>query len=179
MLTPKRPCLTTPRLCLRALTAADEQPMIRLLTHPQVTETYMVPEFAAPQEAVKLFRRIRQLSLDENRFVYGIYVQERLIGLINEVGKDEASVELGYALHPEDHGKGYATEALAAAMEELFRMGYLTVKAGAFEENRASLRVMEKCGMTPTGQTEEIEYRGRTHRCVGYEISRESHKTKQ
>lgn len=47
-------------------------------------------------------------------------------------------------------------------------MGYTEVVAGAFSENIASRRVMEKCGMTLTEQEEDIEYRGKTHHCVYY-----------
>ena len=45
-------------------------------------------------------------------------------------------------------------------------MGYQRVAAGYFEENIASGRVMEKCGMVATGGTEEIEYRGKKHRVI-------------
>ena len=170
MLAPKQSRLITPHLSLHGIRPEDEADMVRLLTNEQVGQTYMVPEFAAPEEAVKLFNRIRLLSQDANRFVYGIYLEERLIGLLNEVDKDESSMELGYALHPDYHGNGYATEVLTAAMTELFRMGFGTVKAGAFEHNLASRRVMEKCGLTPTGKDEDITYRGQSHRCVNYAI---------
>ena len=51
-------------------------------------------------------------------------------------------------------------------------MGYKTVRVGAFEENAASRRVAEKCEMKLTGKTENIEYRGREHLCVYYELRR-------
>lgn len=52
----------------------------------------------------------------------------------------------------------------------LFQMGYKQVITGAFEENIASRRVMEKCGMILTESEEKIEYRGKVHRCVYYLI---------
>ncbi len=48
---------------------------------------------------------------------------------------------------------------------------FTVVKTGAFTENIASIRVMEKCGMRRFDETEEIEYRGKNHTCVYYEIS--------
>ena len=45
-------------------------------------------------------------------------------------------------------------------------MGYSRVIAGHFEENPASRRVMEKCGMGPMDREENIEYRGVPHRCL-------------
>ena len=59
-------------------------------------------------------------------------------------------------------------------MSALFSEGFSAVKAGAFSENAASIRVMEKCGMTKTGETEQIEYRGKTHTCVYYAIERDN-----
>ena len=46
--------------------------------------------------------------------------------------------------------------------------GFATVTAGAFEQNVASLRVMQKCGMVRLEKTDEIEYRGRVHTCIYY-----------
>ena len=55
---------------------------------------------------------------------------------------------------------------------DIFRIGYTTIKAGYFEENLASGRVMEKSGMHKVEHTDTIEYRGTTHLCINYEISR-------
>ena len=55
----------------------------------------------------------------------------------------------------------------------LFEKNFSVVWAGAFEENLASLRVMEKAGMKKTNSKASIEYRGKTHRCVYYCIKKE------
>lgn len=49
-------------------------------------------------------------------------------------------------------------------------MGYSEIKAGFFEENQASRRVMEKSGMKIHDQTDDIEYRGKIHHCIYYSI---------
>ena len=59
---------------------------------------------------------------------------------------------------------------LSASIQELFRMGYSEIKAGFFEENQASRRVMEKSGMKIHDQTDDIEYRGKIHHCIYYSI---------
>ena len=61
---------------------------------------------------------------------------------------------------------------LTEVIKELFAMGFTVVKAGAFEENPASMRVMEKSGMHRIQQEDTIEYRGKVHRCINYEILR-------
>lgn len=164
----KEPQLRTARLTLRGITEGDQQNMIVLLTHPQVGKTYMVPRFTHEDEAVALFQRLKGISHDETRFFYGIEFENRLVGMIHTVDISGAAVELGYAIHPDHWGKGIATEALGAAMEALFRAGFETVMAGAFEHNAASIRCMEKCGMTRLNKEETIAYRGTEHRCVYY-----------
>lgn len=164
--------LHTPRLSLHAMSEQDSEQMIELLTDKVVTKTYMVPDFASRDEAYRLFDRIRALSERTDRFVYGIYDHSGLVGMINAVDDDGQTVELGFALLPAVHNRGYATEALQAGIEELFRIGYTTVRAGAFPENAASLRVMEKCGMSRLTETEQVTYRGCSYDCVMYEKRR-------
>ena len=158
--------IPTPRLCLRPFAPADAETMVDLLSHPQVGKTYMVPDFSSREEAYPLFRRLLELSLGNDRFVYGIYYGDVPVGMLNDVGVENGCVELGYVIHPAYWNRGFATEALAAAMDTLFRMGFHTVITGAFEENIPSIRVMEKCGMTRIAQNEDIEYRGSLHHCV-------------
>ena len=56
--------------------------------------------------------------------------------------------ELGWALHPDHTGQGYATEALTALLPYCFRqLGLRRVTASAFADNHASRRLMERLGM--------------------------------
>ena len=169
----------TQRLEIRPITPEDREAVLDLLMDETVGKTYMLPEYGDRQNAVPLFERLVLLSADESRYVAGVYLKGQFIGMMNETEIKGSSIEMGYAYLPAFYNRGYATEAFAGAIAYLFRCGFQTVVAGAFADNAASLRVMEKCGMIPTGQTEEMEYRGRTHRCVGYEISREAHKREQ
>ena len=162
----KRMEISTPRLRLAAIAESSREELIRLLSDEEIGKTYMVPELKTEEQREAVFTRLRGLSEAEDRFVYGIYSGEKLIGMIHEVCVDGGEIELGYFIDPAEKNRGYASEALAAAMEELFAMGYQVVKAGAFEENPASMRVMTKCGMKATGETELIDYRGERHNCL-------------
>ena len=148
--------IITKRLRLSAIREEDKADLIRILSEPEVGKTYMVPDMSGKETQDKLFDRF----------------QNRLIGFIHEVYSKDGEVELGYVTDPAHKGKGYASEALAASVKALFGKGYKAVTAGAFEENPASLRVMEKCGMKPTGQTEDIEYRGTTHKCIYMKVEK-------
>ena len=163
--------IITERLCLRSIKDEDFEGLYRLLTNEIVAKTYILPEFKSKEEGIRLFLRLKELSQVNSRFVYGIALNGEIIGLINDLDICGDQIELGFAFHPDHHNKGYATESLKAAIKSLFDMGYTTVKTGAFETNLPSQRVMEKAGMTKLSETESIDYRGITHKCVMFEIS--------
>ena len=166
----KRKEIETPRLRLAALRPSDKDALTGILADGGVSKTYMVPELRSEEEKTALFERLRELS-GSDRFFYGIFREDRLIGLIHEVAREDDEVELGYVISPAEQGRGYASEALKAAISELFLQGVPVVKAAAFAENAASMRVMEKCGMERTGQTETVEYRGSDHICIYYAVA--------
>ena len=78
----------------------------------------------------------------------------------------------GYVIHPAHQNRGYATQALRAALADLFQLGFDEVSATAFSENTASRRVMEKCGLKQSEKSGSIPYRGVLCGCVLYSISK-------
>ena len=162
--------LKTPRLTLGEIRECDFDAMMAIFKSDVVKATYMVPDLETREAEIKLFERLRDLSLREDRYVFGILLDSKLIGLLNDTEICGKTIEVGYALHPDYHGRGFATESLGAVIPYLFAEGFDQILAGAFETNMASTRVMEKCGMKRTKMTSEIEYRGKTHKCVYYSI---------
>ena len=158
-------------MTLRKLTDADVLPMLDLLTNDIIKQTYMLPDFEAKSDAIPLFGRLMQLSQDDAHFVRGICPGDTLIGFLNDVEIQNGTIEVGYVIHPAHWNRGYATAALKEAISQLFDLGYEEVTAGAFSENPASTRVMEKAGMTLQEKTDQIEYRGRSHTCIYYSIT--------
>ena len=158
--------LTTERLTIRPFTDADEAPMIRLLRNTQVAKTYMLPDFADDEAARPLFRRFVTLSNDPARAVVGLFHGDALVGFMNDVSQENGQIEMGYVVDPACHNQGFCTEALKAMIAALHARGFRRVICGAFDDNPASLRVMEKAGMQPIDLIEMIDYRGKTHRCV-------------
>lgn len=62
------------------------------------------------------------------------------------------SVEIGYGIRPEYEGKGYTTEAVQAMTQWAFgQKDVVFVEAETAPDNRASQRVLEKCGFVPDG----------------------------
>lgn len=159
-------------ITLNQMSAADATHICRILQDNEVKKTYMVPDLS-DSAAMELTHKMIRLSCDESRYVRGIYLGNTLVGILNDVGIDGSTIELGWAIDSTQQGKGFATAAVRMAIEVLFGMGYTQVIAGAFSANAASIRVMEKAGMRKQEKTEEIEYRGQIHPCVYYARSRE------
>ena len=60
--------------------------------------------------------------------------------------------EIGYGVIEDFRGNGYATEAVGAAVNwALHQPGVICVEAETEPDNRASQRVLEKCGFVPSG----------------------------
>ncbi|MBR4459099.1 MAG: GNAT family N-acetyltransferase [Clostridia bacterium] len=163
---PKPARIVTERLVLRPLEDGDREALLSMARDSRITATYMIPDFADAAQEDAFFRRMRALSAAETRFVYGISLGGELIGFLNDCGTDGDGIEIGYFISPGHWNRGYATEALRAAIGALAAMGFRRVEAGCFEENPASGRVMEKCGMRPLGRASLLPYRGREHRCL-------------
>ena len=100
----------------------------------------------------------------------------RMIGGIGFMEGDGAP-EIGYWLTPDSWGKGFATEAGAAAISAVrSSLGYTRISAGHFVDNPASGRVLEKLGFRPTGRIAPRYSRARNCKvdCVMFESDDEA-----
>lgn len=166
--------ITTERLVIKSYTPQDRVRLAQLLMNEKITETFMVPSYSSKEQYLELADKLISFSRaeDEAHLEYGIYLDKTLIGFVNDCGFDDEEIEIGYVIHPDYQNHGYAAEAVKAVIGELWQMGFLKITAGFFEENKASFRVMEKCGMKLNGESDEEEYRGRKLRCLYCEICR-------
>lgn len=160
--------LQTQCLTIRPIEETDAEAMIAIFLDERVKETYMLPDLLTRGAQMKLFDRFVTLSRDDTHFVRGIYEGDTLVGFLNDTEIHGGVIELGYVIAPAFWGKGYMTEALTAVIEHLLENGYDEVLTGAFAENLASIRVMEKCGMRRLNTKATIEYRGKLRDCVYY-----------
>lgn len=72
---------------------------------------------------------------------------EALLGFA-KINSEGDAFDLGYAFRREAWGHGYVTEAASVLIEEARRAGFPYLTATHDEQNPASGRVMERCGMT-------------------------------
>ena len=156
----------TPRLVLRRHAAADFPAYLEMCADPAMSR-YSGRNPSGSEEAwMRLLRQAGHWSLLGYGFVA---VEEKGSGrFVGEAGLGDFkrrlgpafddSPEAGWAIAPWAHGRGYATEAAAAALEWIehaFAIERTVCLIHA--ENAASIRVAEKLGYAPFG---ECTYRG-------------------
>ena len=89
----------------------------------------------------------------------------------------ENEAEIGYWLGEDFWGKGYVTEATLRVLQYAFEQLHLTqLWAGAYEENIASQRVLEKCGFRYHYTLEDflLPLIGERHTSLIYTLNREN-----
>lgn len=149
------PTLNTERLVLTPLTRDDLQALHRVSNEPLVRR-YLWDDEPVQEEAIRdLIDQSVRTFAEEGVGLFGVRVRgtDDLVGFCGFVRLEGMTeVELGYELAPELWGKGLATEAARACVRYAFEdAGLRRAIAGADPPNVASLRVLEKLGMTPIG----------------------------
>lgn len=162
--------LTTDRLVLRPFREGDAEMMYR--------------NWTSDENVAKYCHWHKHENLDTTVWLLNMYLEEAASGFeyrwaITEKGNDEPigaidvveitddnkTAEIGYVLSKKHWGKGYATEAYKAVIDELFRNGFTKIIAEHHIYNPASGRVMQKCGMSFVGYDKTIAKWGSDELC--------------
>lgn len=99
-------------------------------------------------------------SLDNfEQYGYGLWLvftrDLELAGFAGFLRSEDEAPNLIYGINPRFCGYGYATEAASAVLNYSHdKLALSKVKADVDEPNEASVRVLEKLGMTRTGRAE-------------------------
>ena len=146
--------LVTPRLVLRPVAVADLEPLKAIWSDPAV----MAHMGRGTRDAAESMQRFEELIEHQRRHGFGKWAaveqaSGELIGYCGvELYGNGSDVELGFSLARSAWGRGYATEAARAWLDHAFdALGFARVLALVKPENTASIRVLEKIGMTPVG----------------------------
>jgi RimJ/RimL family protein N-acetyltransferase len=170
--------IETERLVLRRFEGADFDALFAYRSRPDVAR-YIYWEAESPEEArVALDRKIASRGVLAEGDVFCLAIELKTTGqMIGDVvlqlkSLPNRTAELGYVLHPDHRGHGYATEAsrelLRIAFEEL-RLH--RVVAGLEARNLASARVLEKLGMRREARFVEDEFvKGEWQSAIEYAI---------
>lgn len=152
--------IRTERLILRPLELSDAPRLGAIMRDwdvARMTSTVPFPQFDLSVEGFLLIEQARRPL--EKDHVFAIELPGHgLIGIVGAHvrGRDYEGhcVELGYSFGKAFWGKGYATEAVAAAADYAASLGRGPVVARHFADNPASGRVLEKVGFAYNGERE-------------------------
>lgn len=167
------PTLSTSRLTLRALQAADADAVLDLYSRPEVQQWIGRGIVMADlDEAHDLVRHRRAAELPDPMGVWAIDLDGRLVGMLllkpvpvsgTPLAADPRNpdllltsdeVEIGWHLHPEAWGRGLATEAANRVLDHAREHGLKHVVAVAHPDNTASQRLATRIGMSVQGMSD-------------------------
>ena len=165
--------LRTERLVLRPIEAADAADVYEYQRLPEVIRYLPWPERDRTEGFEHTAKRAagRILAADEDFFVLAATLpgtpstddpaRDRVIGdfMVRVSSVQHARIELGWVLHPDFQGRGYAREAAGAVLDFVFEtLGPHRVEAFLDARNAASAALCERLGMRREATLLEEEY---------------------
>lgn len=148
--------IETERLFLRELQLSDAERMFELDSNPQVHQYLGNKPIHNIEQSEEIITNIRQQYIDNGvgRWATiekstGEFIGWSGLKYITDYWNNNTNFhDVGYRFIPKYWGKGYATESAKAALEYAFNTMKLNKVIGTcHEENKASRKVLEKCGL--------------------------------
>ncbi|NOT51649.1 MAG: GNAT family N-acetyltransferase [Chitinophagaceae bacterium] len=148
--------IETERLLLRTFTLDDAPLIYDLNLDPDVTR-YTLDPMADIEKAKEVLEKtiLPQYALyDHGRWAVHVRPGLEFIGWCGLKTRPEMNeIDLGYRFIKKVWGKGYATESAYACIKYGFEnLGLKRIVGRSLPANAASIRVLEKCGMTYVGE---------------------------
>jgi len=156
--------ITTERLTLRPFTMQDLKSTYAYASDPENTRYMLFLPNRTKRETRKFLKRVTGEWKKEDRLCYefAIVLEGRHVGAVSiQLDETRQKGYMGWILHKTYHGRGYATEA-AKAVASFARdtLGVKKLTAFCDYRNDASVRVMEKLGMTLASNDGTRRYKG-------------------
>lgn len=145
------PILRTERLVLRELVKVDALALHRMRSDERVMRHIPRDRERTVEESERLIDTIAQGRQENNSLTWGITLKDEgtLIGTVGyyRLQLEHHRGEVGYLLHPDHWGQGFAAEALSAAVDHGFQvLKFHSIEAVTDPENHASNRLLERSG---------------------------------
>jgi RimJ/RimL family protein N-acetyltransferase len=146
--------LMTERLLLRPFSVADFDSLFAYRSLPEVTRYLLFGPQTHQEVRETLERKIGFRSIASEGDVLALALELRETGdmvgdfILQLVSRVNRTAEIGYIIHPDHQGHGYATEGGRAVLGIAFRdLGLHRVIGRLDARNDASAQVLEKLGM--------------------------------
>ena len=151
----------TERLVLRPWEAGDLDLLLDLQARPEVVRWLYTGAMTREEAEADLARRRGQTGPDEFAYVGVLAATGERVGHFSvwRTSREHRQGELGFILHPDHRGAGYATEGARALLPVAFDVLELHRLTGRLEpRNVASGRVLERLGMRHEAHLAENEW---------------------
>ena len=161
--------LKSGNITLDKITLEDAYDYYLIASNPNITTSFMLDEVENITEAKSEIEDIISNYSDSEFYYFAIRLDGKLIGVMKSYESDY--LELGYAINETYWNKGYATVALKLVTDYFLSIDRIKkIILGAFSDNYASIRVMEKCGYSFIGlKKDEFFYKGKTRDIAYFE----------
>jgi len=167
---PETPVFETARLRARLWSLADADRHFDMYSRPEVARwlgSVPAPLESRAESVARIDRWASRARADGRFGVWEVEVADTgivagtvLLVPIPLTGEESprppeqrGDVEVGWHLHPDSWGNGYATEAAQGALAMAWSAGLQEVVAVVYADNEPSLRVCQRLAMEPTGPT--------------------------
>ncbi len=149
--------LLTPRLRLRPWTTRrdDLARLTDIYARAEVTRWLGGPPSVGPVELVGRWAEVTRADPRFGCWAIEVRGEPPVVAgtlLLKPLPHGVGEVEVGWHLHPDCWGRGYATEAARAVVQRAFEAGLPEVYAVVRPGNDASLAVCRRLGMAPLGR---------------------------
>jgi RimJ/RimL family protein N-acetyltransferase len=144
--------LSTDHLRLRRFTESDAEDLFNLDADPAVMR-FITGGAGTPRETIERQILPRFIREQDQAGVFGFWAAEQPDGFVGwfslrPIDGLPGDAALGYRLRQPSWGQGLATEVCRLLVDRGFRLGNLErIVATTYEDNLASIRVMQKLGM--------------------------------
>ena len=159
--------LETERLLLRTFTTEDARLIYELNNDPDDTRFTGDPitDIAHAQQVLEQVILPQYVLYNHGRWAVHTKPDLEFIGWCGLKKRPERNeIDLGYRFLKSTWGKGYATEAAFACIKYGFeKLGLKRIVGRAMPGNIASLKVLEKCGMTYIGEDMVDDHPAKTY----------------
>ena len=167
--------LETERCKLRFFKSSDVDALFSICNDKEFNQYIPLPYPYHKSDAKKWIKLQSQKRESGLGFDYAVVLKadNKLIGSVSiEIDKKNQFGELGCWISKQCWGNGFATESLKRLTSFAFEdLGLHKVYAKCYKENIASLRAIQKCGLTFVGTLKEHSLKdGKFHDCLLYEL---------
>ena len=157
--------LETERLVLRPYVTGDFDALFAIQSRPDVARYLYWDPRNEGEVRVSLEQKIASIRIRSEGDVLALAIVPKesgaLVGdvILRLVSEEHRQGEIGFLVHPDHHGRGYATEASHAVLRIAFdEIGLHRVIGHLEARNVASARVLEKLGMRREAHFVENEW---------------------